>query len=135
MTTPLLTRKARLAGPDGKTYLIGTNTDLTEIKKREDQYKALTETVPVGVMQLEEDGTISFSNPLLNAYCGGDGAGESKLEMIERIKAKHPEFPGKACKFETEIAGARRAAPQCHRHQFGLAVDRWREAFCHHQHC
>ncbi|MBK8772060.1 MAG: PAS domain-containing protein [Rhizobiales bacterium] len=25
---PLLTRKARLAGPDGKTYLIGTNTDL-----------------------------------------------------------------------------------------------------------
>jgi PAS domain S-box-containing protein len=101
---PLLTRKARLAGPDGKTYLIGTNTDLTEIRQREDQYKALTETVPVGVLQLEEDGTVAFANPLLNAYCGGDGAAESKFELIEQIKAKHPEFPGAACRFETEIA-------------------------------
>ena len=101
---PLLTRKARLAGPDGKTYLIGTNTDLGEIKKREDQYKALTETVPVGVLQLDEDGTVAFANPLLNAYCGGDGAAESKSELIERIKAEHPEFPGASCKFEMEIS-------------------------------
>ncbi len=101
---PLLTRKVRLAGPDGKTYLIGTNTDLTEIKHREDQYKALTETVPVGVLQLEEDGTVKFANPLLNAYCGGDGAAESKFDLINQIKAKHPEFPGTACRFETEIA-------------------------------
>ena len=101
---PLLTRKARLVAPDGKTYLIGTNTDLTEIKHREDQYKALTETVPVGVLQLEEDGTVAFANPLLNAYCGGDGAAESKFDLIEQIKAKHPEFPGTACRFETEIA-------------------------------
>lgn len=103
MTMPVLTRKSRLAAPDGKTYLIGTNTDLTEIKKREDQYRALSETVPVGVMQLDEDGNISFSNPLLNAYCSGDGAEEARLEMVERIQSKHPDFPGKACKFETEI--------------------------------
>lgn len=103
MTTPVLTRKARLTAPDGKTYLIGTNTDLTEIKKREDQYRALSETVPVGVMQIDESGKITFSNPLLNAYCGGDGAEEARMEMVERIQAKHPDFPGKACKFETEI--------------------------------
>ncbi len=101
---PILTRKARLDGPDDKVYLIGTNTDLTEIKRREDQYKALSETVPVGVMQLEEDGTVAFANPLLNAYCGGDGAEESKQEMIDKITAEHPDFPGQACKFETEIS-------------------------------
>lgn len=103
MSLPVLTRKSRLLAPDGKTYLIGTNTDLTEIKKREDQYKALSETVPIGVIQIDEDGTISFSNPLANAYCGGDGANEARQEMIERIQSQHPEFPGKACKFETEI--------------------------------
>lgn len=101
---PLLTRKARLAGPDGRIYLIGTNTDVTEIKHREDQYKALTETVPVGVLQLEEDGTVAFANPLLNAYCGGDGAAESKFDLINQIKERHPEFPGTACRFETEIS-------------------------------
>lgn len=101
---PVLTRKARLTGPDGKTYLIGTNTDLAAIRQREDQYKALSETVPVGVMQLEEDGSMAFCNPLLHAYCGGDGADEAKLEMIEKIKAVHPDFPGAACKFETEIS-------------------------------
>jgi PAS domain S-box-containing protein len=101
---PILTRKTRMEGPDGETYLIGTNTDLTEIKKREDQYKALSETVPMGVMQLDEDGTLAFSNPLLNAYCGGDGAVESKLELVEKIRETHPDFPGHACKFETEIS-------------------------------
>lgn len=101
---PILTRKARLTGPDGKTYLIGTNTDLTAIRQREDQYKALSETVPVGVMQLDEDGAVAFCNPLLHAYCGGDGTDEAKLEMIEKIKAAHPDFPGNACKFETEIS-------------------------------
>lgn len=105
MTTPVLTRKSRLTAPDGKTYLIGTNTDLTEIKKREDQYRALSETVPVGVMQLDETGKITFCNPLLNAYCGGDGADEARMEMVERIQSNHPDFPGKACKFETEIYG------------------------------
>ena len=101
---PLLTRKARLVGPDGKTYLIGTNTDLTEIKRREEQYKVLSETVPVGVMQLDEAGGVVFSNPLLNAYCGGDGAEESRQELVEKLKAAHPDFPGTACKFETEIS-------------------------------
>jgi hypothetical protein len=91
---PILTRKARLTGPDGKTYLIGTNTDLAAIKQREDQYKALSETVPVGVMQIEEDGRIAFCNPLLHAYCGGDGADEAKLEMIEKIKVGASGFSG-----------------------------------------
>ena len=42
--TPVLTRKARYIAPDGKTYLIGTNTDLTEVKAKEEQYRILAET-------------------------------------------------------------------------------------------
>ena len=105
MTTPVLTRKARLQSVDGNTFLIGVNTDLTSLKKREDQYKALTETVPVGILQVEEDGTIAFSNPLLNAYCGGDGTNEARMRLVSRLQETHPHFPGQACKFETEIQG------------------------------
>lgn len=103
MTMPVLTRKARLTAPDGNTYLIGTNTDLTEIKKRENQYRALTATVPVGVLQIEEDGTISFSNPLFNVYCGGDGNGEEGDRLIRQLSEAHPGFPGVACKFEGNV--------------------------------
>lgn len=103
MKTPVLTRKARLIGPDSKTYLIGTNTDLTDIKKREDQYKALSETVPVGVVQIEEGGRITFSNPLFNAYCGGDGTSEAREAVLAMLATAHSDFPGVACKFETEF--------------------------------
>ncbi len=105
VTTPVLTRKARLDAPDGKTYLIGSNTDLTEIKKREDQYKVLTETVPVGIVQIREDGHIVFSNPLFIAYCGGDVSGDAGLRVIEKLQETHPHFPGQACRFETDIQG------------------------------
>jgi PAS domain S-box-containing protein len=103
MTLPVLTRKSKHVAPDGKTYLIGTNTDLTDIKKREDQYKALSQTVPVGIVQIEESGTITFSNPLFNAYAGGDGDVEARDTLVNKIAAAHPEFPGKACKFETDF--------------------------------
>jgi PAS domain S-box-containing protein len=105
MTTPVLTRKSRLKAPDGKTYLIGTNTDLTEIKKREDQYKVLTETVPVGIVQVSEDGALIFCNPLFVAYCGGDVSGSNGLRVIERIQQSNAHFPGQACRFEAEIQG------------------------------
>lgn len=103
MTMPVLTRKARLNAPDGNTYLIGTNADLTEIKKRENQYRALTATVPVGVLQIEEGGGISFSNPLFNVYCGGDGCGEEGSSLIKQLAEAHPGFPGVACKFEGNV--------------------------------
>ncbi|MFO1034613.1 MAG: ATP-binding protein [Hyphomicrobiales bacterium] len=103
MTLPVLTRKARHDGPDGKTYLIGTNTDLTEIKAREDQYRALSETVPVGIAQYDEDGNISFANPLFLAYCGGDGDEDAGLALIRKLQAAHADFPGNPCKFETEF--------------------------------
>jgi PAS domain S-box-containing protein len=105
MKTPVLTRKARLEGPDGKVYLIGTNSDLTENRKRENQYKALSETVPVGVAQIDENLDISFANPLFNAYCGGDGSETDQARMITKLREANPVFPGQACKFETIVQG------------------------------
>ena len=99
----VLTRKARHTAPDGKTYLIGTNTDLTEIKKRERQYQALTSTIPVGVAQVEEDGVISFANTLFNVYCSGAGTEEAGERLVKRLSEDHAGFPGTACKFEGEV--------------------------------
>ena len=100
---PVLTRKVKLTGPDNKTYLIGTNSDMTDVRKRENQYKALTETIPVGVVQLEEDGVIAFSNPLFNAYCGGDSSEEGIKAFIDQLGKTQTGFPGVSSKFETEI--------------------------------
>ncbi len=105
MCMPVLTRKARLAGPDGKVYLIGTNSDLTDIRKRENQYKALSETVPVAVAQIDESLEISFANPLFNAYCGGDGSEMDHSRLITKLQEVNPGFPGQPCKFEAVVQG------------------------------
>jgi PAS domain S-box-containing protein len=105
MSTPVMTRKARLDGPDGSTYLIGTNTDITDFKKRESQYKALTDTVPVGVAQIDENLEISFANPLFNAYCGGDGSETDQARLLVKLREANPGFPGQACKYEAEVQG------------------------------
>jgi PAS domain S-box-containing protein len=105
MSTPVLTRKARLVGPDEKVYLIGTNADLTDVKKRENQYKALTETVPVGVAQIDEELNVTFANPLFNAYCGGDGTEGARERLLTKLQEANADFPGQACKFETEVQG------------------------------
>ena len=105
MSMPVLTRKVRLHGPDGKTYLIGTNSDLTDIRRRENQYKALSETVPVGVAQVDEDLEVNFSNPLFNAYCGGDGTEMDRARLVAKLRESNAAFPGQACKFEAVVQG------------------------------
>lgn len=101
----VLTRKARMTGDDGRFYIIGTNTDLTEVRHRESQYKALSETVPVGVAQIDEESGITFANPLFNAYCGGDGTEADQQRMMDKLTAANAAFPGQACKFETVVQG------------------------------
>ncbi len=103
MSKVVLTRKVRMAGADGKIYLIGTNSDLTEIKKREEQYRALAETVPVGVVQLEEDGRISFSNPLLHAYLRSDLESLSLESLCHAVGKDKETFPGEASRFECSL--------------------------------
>lgn len=69
---PVLTRKRRLVTASGKTYLIGTNTDLSEIRKREAElaikearYRALAEIAPVGIWQVDETLNTVYVNPFL----------------------------------------------------------------------
>jgi PAS domain S-box-containing protein len=105
MNMPVLTRKARLEAPDGKTYLIGINSDLSDIKSRENQYRALAETVPVAVAQIDENLNITFANPLFNAYCGGDGTEHDRSRLLSKLRETFARFPGEACKFECQVQG------------------------------
>ena len=105
-TTSVFTRKARLVSPDGKTYLIGTNSDLTEIKKREEQYRVLADTVPVGILQTDSNGAIKFANSLCLAYFGLDHAPKRFSEVRKFIEADQIGFPGTAQRFETTVRSA-----------------------------
>ena len=102
-TRPILTRKARLDGPDGKTYLIGTNTDLTEIRKREEQNRLLTETVPVGVLQIDRSGRVKFANQLMLSYLGLDIAPADSAEIKTLLGVVNTDFPATAARFETDV--------------------------------
>jgi len=88
--------------PDGEAYLVGMNFDLSEIKKREEQYRALAETVPVGVIQFEEDGTVSFANPLLLATFDL-GEDDFTLASFLRALGNPSGFPGQASREEFEL--------------------------------
>jgi signal transduction histidine kinase len=69
------------------------------LRKSEEQYRALAETVPVGVAQIEESGDISFCNPLLHAYFVHlDGA--VSLPALRNALGSDDEFPGQATRFE-----------------------------------
>jgi PAS domain S-box-containing protein len=101
--TPVLVRKARLESADGTRYLIGTASDLTEIKKREEQYRALAETVPVGVVQIEDDGRLSFANPLLLAYFRKNLEEIDLQDICDAVGKSQETFPGQASRFECTL--------------------------------
>ncbi len=93
LSTDVLTRKTRLVTPDGRRYLIGTNTDLTDMRKREEQYRALAQTVPVGVWHVDESGHTSFANPRFLAYLGVDAGELERLDIAAILGGGHPDFP------------------------------------------
>jgi PAS domain S-box-containing protein len=101
-TKPVLSRKARMVRPDGKVFMVGMNFDLTDIKKREEQYRALAETVPVGVIQIEEEGGVSFANPLLLAYFHKTHD-QLDLAAISSALGNPAKFPGEAARFECSL--------------------------------
>lgn len=100
---PVHTRKARITAPDGRHLLIGTNADLTEVRKREEQYRALAQTVPVGVWQVNENGETSFANPRFMAYLGIDLDMLTQTDIIGMIGGARTDFPAAASRFETDL--------------------------------
>ena len=109
-----LTRKARVATSDGTTYLIGTNTNVTEMKRneaeleaKEARYRALAETVPVGIWHLHENGGTIYLNPFLLNLLGMTEAEFSAADPKD-VLACCPangiaEMIGTASRFETDL--------------------------------
>ena len=109
-----LTRKARVATSDGTTYLIGTNTNVTEMKRteaeleaKEARYRALAETVPVGIWHLHENGSTIYVNPFLLNLLGkteAEFAAMDPKDMLACCPAKGiTETIGVASRFETDL--------------------------------
>lgn len=99
-TRHVVSRKARFVSDDGSELLIGTNSDLTAVKKREEQYFALAQTVPVGVMQIEETGDITYFNPLMQSYLNTDVHAMKAADLCKILGRANDEFPGTASHFE-----------------------------------
>jgi PAS domain S-box-containing protein len=109
-----LTRKARVITSDGSTYLVGTNTNVTgmksyevELEAKEARYRALAETVPVGIWHLHEDGRTVYVNPFLLALLGmteAEFAATDPREMLGCDPAKGiADVVGTASRFETDL--------------------------------
>ena len=103
ISMPVLTRKTRLVTAGGKRYLIGTNTNITEIRKREEQNRAVAQTVPVGVWQVDETGATTFANPLFMAYIGMDAEALPNTDITSLLGGTQLGFPGNATRFETDL--------------------------------
>jgi PAS domain S-box-containing protein len=115
-----LTRKARILTPDGKTYLVGTNTDVTDMKRKEEEleakearYRALAETVPVGIWHLHENGQTLYVNPFLLNLLGLTAA-EFAASDPANILACCPvegitKMIGEATRFETDLLSGGKA--------------------------
>jgi PAS domain S-box-containing protein len=109
-----LTRKARVITSDGSTYLVGTNTNVTgmksyeaELEAKEARYRALAETVPVGIWHLHENGNTVYVNPFLLAILG---MSETEFAAVDPrdILAFSPDkgiadVVGKSSRFETDL--------------------------------
>ena len=131
ITVSVLTRKTRLVTPDGKRYLIGTNANLEEIRKREEQYRALAQTVPVGVWQVDETGITTFANPRFITYAGIDAEDLSLTDIAKLLGGERRDFPGAATRFETDIrssTGAERRVLVISSGWLAMAADGMRSA-------
>ncbi|MEQ1524121.1 MAG: ATP-binding protein, partial [Aestuariivirga sp.] len=99
---------------DGATYLVGTNTNVTgmksyevELEAKEARYRALAETVPVGIWHLHEDGNTVYVNPFLLAILGmteAEFAATDPRDMLAFSPDKGiADMIGTATRFETDL--------------------------------
>ena len=100
---PLLTRKALLLGNDGNKYLFGTNTDISDLRKREEQHRALAETVPVGILQIDDQGHVTFANPLALSALNMAAEGLTRADVAMALGQVELDFPGIASRFECTV--------------------------------
>jgi PAS domain-containing protein len=99
--TPVLTRKTVVKRADGSAVIIGTNSILTELRKREARLKLLSDAVPVGVLQVNDKGVIDFANALFQDYLGFASKPQNLREVLARLDAPPAGFPGTASRYES----------------------------------
>jgi PAS domain S-box-containing protein len=104
-TSVVLTHKTRLESSGNRSYLLCVNSDISTLRKRENHYRALTESVPLGIAQVDEDLNVHHANPLFKLFCGGSGSEYEQERVLRKLTESNPAFPSKSCKFEAEVQG------------------------------
>ncbi len=99
----VLSRKTRHVRDNGQVFLTGTNSDHTKFKRRETQHRALAETIPVGIMQIDGTGHIRFCNQLALDAVGLDGVPRSASVLGELLNLPIEDFPGLKFKREVDV--------------------------------
>ncbi len=110
----LLTRKTKFTATNGRTYLIGTNTDMQEIHDREEaltakeaHYRALAESVPGGIWHVSKSGKTLYANPFLSrlfALPSGEFSDQSLRKMTNLNKTESlAQLIGTARTLETDV--------------------------------
>jgi PAS domain S-box-containing protein len=109
-----LTRKVKFVASNGRTYLIGTSTDMQAVKDREialaakeAHYRALAESVPVGIWHLRFSGETLYINPHLTDLFGLDNAEDFTDKVFDCLPALAGQtldmLFGEKTTFETDV--------------------------------
>jgi PAS domain S-box-containing protein len=96
-------RKARFADSAGRRYVLGVSNDLTAVRQRESHLRAITASVPVGIVEVIEGEGAAFANDLAHAYMQVSGAENPLVAMIEKLSEGRHSFPGEKQKFEITV--------------------------------
>jgi len=103
----LETRKTRLVDAEGRRFVLGVNVDFTEVRQRESHLRAVTEAVPVGIVEIREGAGVIFANKLAYTHLGFTSQ-DRPFEEIEQLLSSggREGFPGKRTSFEMSVDGA-----------------------------
>lgn len=99
----LETRKARLIDGEGRSYVLGVNFDLTETRQREAHLHAMTESLPVGMVEFQEGKGVVFANRMAFEALGLDPMA-NQLEVVDyRLMAVKGFLPGNQGRHELHL--------------------------------
>jgi PAS domain S-box-containing protein len=99
----LLTRKARLTLQDGKSYILGNTADITEVKRKEEQFRFLADEIPVGIVHVKQTGNVVFANALALDYLGSFTLPTSVADIKMILGCIDENFPGQKMRMESDI--------------------------------
>jgi PAS domain S-box-containing protein len=90
----LETRKTRLIDEHGQSYVLGVNIDLTSVRQNEEHLRALTEAVPVGIVEILETGEIATTNAIAVALLAIEKGKNGSTALKHKFEQLGPGFPG-----------------------------------------